>query len=57
MLAPFDGLVVSKMAEVGRWVDPGDAVIEVVSRGTIDAVVDVPERLIDRVTRRRARRW
>lgn len=45
--APFDGLVVSKMAEVGRWVDPGDPLVEIVSRGTIDAVVDVPERLID----------
>ncbi|BAM03987.1 putative efflux system periplasmic linker protein [Phycisphaera mikurensis NBRC 102666] len=49
VLAPFDGVVVSKMAEVGRWVDPGDALVEVVSRGTIDAVVDVPERLIQRI--------
>ena len=50
VLAPFDGFVVVKMAEVGRWVDPGDAVAEVVSRGTVDAVVDVPERLIGSVS-------
>ena len=46
VLAPFDGFVVEKVAEVGRWVDPGDELVELVSRGTIDAVVDVPERLI-----------
>ena len=51
VLAPFDGLVVAKMAEVGRWVDPGDPLIEVVSRGTVDAVVDVPERLIGQIRR------
>jgi membrane fusion protein, multidrug efflux system len=48
--APFDGVVVKKMTEVGQWVTPGTAVAEIISRGQIDAVVDVPERLVNNVT-------
>ena len=46
VLAPFDGAVSQKMAEVGQWVAPGDAVIEMVSTGEIDAVFDLPERYV-----------
>ncbi len=49
VIAPFDGLVVAKHTEVGQWVDAGDAVVEIISRGQIDAVIDVPERLINDV--------
>lgn len=45
--APFDGYVNTKLVEVGQWVAQGSPVMEVVSRGTIDAEVDVPERLIN----------
>lgn len=45
--APFDGTVVNKMIEVGEWADKGAPVAEIVSRGSIDAVIDVPERLIN----------
>src|SRR5690606_23411437 len=46
LIAPFDGVVVRKMAEVGQYVTRGDRVAEIISRGPIDAVIDVPERLI-----------
>ncbi len=49
VLAPFDGHVVRKLVEVGQWVEPGGAVAEVVSAGEVDAVVGVPERLINQV--------
>lgn len=49
VLAPFDGVVVRKMTEVGQWLDPGSPVAEVVTTGAIDAVVDVPEDLVNQV--------
>lgn len=49
VVAPFDGVVVRKMTEVGQWVDPGVAIAEVVTTGQIDAVVDVPESLVNLV--------
>jgi len=47
--APFDGVVVRKMIEVGEWAQIGTAIVEIVSRGEIDAVIDVPERLINNI--------
>jgi len=47
--APFDGMVVRKIAEVGQWVDQGDDVAEIISRGKIDVVIDVPEAVVDHV--------
>jgi RND family efflux transporter MFP subunit len=47
--APFDGVVVRKLAEVGQWLDEGTVVAELVSVGQIDAVLDVPERLVNLV--------
>lgn len=49
VLAPFDGVVIDKRAEVGQWVEPGDPVHELVSVERIDAVVDVPERVVNQV--------
>ncbi|MCC7408047.1 MAG: efflux RND transporter periplasmic adaptor subunit [Phycisphaeraceae bacterium] len=49
VLAPFDGVVVKKMAEVGQWVSEGTPVVEIISRGQIDALVNVPESLVNRV--------
>lgn len=54
VLAPFDGVVVRKLTEVGQWLEEGAPVAEVISRGQIDAVIDVPERLINRVNLRDA---
>lgn len=51
VIAPFDGAVVAKTAEVGQWVEPGDGVVDLVSVGQIDAEVDVPERAVNSVAR------
>lgn len=45
ILAPFNGRVVSKGAEVGQWVERGDTVALVVSLDELEARLDVPQRL------------
>jgi len=49
IIAPFDGVVSKKLTEQGQWLDPGTEVVEIVSRGLIDAVIDVPEQYITQV--------
>lgn len=44
--APFDGVVTARHAEPGEWLRPGDPVVTLVSRGVIEAWLDVPERLL-----------
>jgi membrane fusion protein, multidrug efflux system len=45
--APFDGYVVEKYTEVGQWLTPGMPVAKIISSGAIDAVADVPERVVN----------
>ena len=49
VIAPFDGFVTRKITEAGQWVDRGDDIVEVISKGQVDAVADVPEHLIDSI--------
>ena len=49
IVAPFDGVVVYKMADVGQWVAPGTPVAEVVSSGKIDARLNVSENVINQL--------
>lgn len=49
IIAPFDGIVSAKLTEKGQWLDPGTPVVEIVSNGQIDAVIDVPEAIITQV--------
>jgi RND family efflux transporter MFP subunit len=42
--APFDGYVVERHVEPGEWVRPGDAIVTLVSAGTIEAWLEVSER-------------
>jgi RND family efflux transporter MFP subunit len=42
--APFDGIVVAKLAEQGEWVVEGGAVVELVSSGSLEAWLDVPQK-------------
>jgi len=49
VVAPFDGYVTVKHAEQGQWLQQGGAVVEVVSSGEIDAVIDVPEQQVGAV--------
>jgi len=44
--APFAGRVVTRSAEVGEWITPGDPLLEIVSLTQIEASVDVPERYV-----------
>jgi len=47
ILSPFDGTVVTKHVELGGHVSPGDPIVEVVSRGQIDARLMIPESAIN----------
>jgi membrane fusion protein (multidrug efflux system) len=47
--APFDGVVVAKHAELGQYVQPGAPLVEIISRGQIDAQLMVPESAINRL--------
>lgn len=49
IIAPFDGIVSAKLTEKGQWLEQGSPVVEVVSNGLIDAVIDVPEQIITQV--------
>ena len=47
VIAPFDGVVVAKHAELGGYVTPGTPVAEIVSRGEIDARIMIPESAVE----------
>lgn len=42
--APFAGLVVVEMTEVGEWIDAGGPVVEMISLDDLEVRVEVPER-------------
>lgn len=42
--APFDGRVVMRHVDPGEWLNPGEPVVTLVSTGTIEAWLNVPER-------------
>jgi RND family efflux transporter MFP subunit len=41
--APFDGIVVKKHIEVGEWINPGDSVVTLISRGKLEVEFEIPE--------------
>lgn len=43
--APFAGIVVAKHVEVGEWLGEGDPIVDVISTGTIEAWLNVPQSL------------
>lgn len=47
ILAPFDGTVVEKQAELGGYLSPGDPIVDIVSSGQVDALLMVPESMIN----------
>ena len=49
IVAPFDGTVVTKSAELGGHVLPNTPLVDVVSRGEVDALIMVPESVINRI--------
>lgn len=46
IVAPFDAVAVAKLTEIGQWVSSGDAVVEVVAAGRVEAWLSVPQRLL-----------
>lgn len=48
--APFSGRVVERNIDPGEWIAPGDSVITLVSSGTIEAWMNVPERFVGSVS-------
>ncbi|MGB2821639.1 MAG: efflux RND transporter periplasmic adaptor subunit, partial [Phycisphaerae bacterium] len=49
IVAPFDGWVTRKHTELGERLSLGSPVVDIVSRGTIYAEVNVPESMINRL--------
>lgn len=47
--APFTGRVVERHVDPGEWIAPGDPVVTLVSSGTVEAWLNVPERFIGAV--------
>jgi RND family efflux transporter MFP subunit len=43
IVAPYDGVIVSKAAEEGEWVAEGAAVVEMIATSMVDAWLDVPQ--------------
>jgi membrane fusion protein (multidrug efflux system) len=50
ILAPFDGTVIAKHAELGGHVSPGTPIVDIVSRGQVDARLMVPESVINLIS-------
>ncbi len=47
--APFSGIVIRKLTEVGEWVDVGGAVVELVDPERMEVRLALPERLLSRI--------
>lgn len=47
LLAPFNGTVIAKHAELGGYVSVGSPIVDVVSRGEMDARLMMPESIIN----------
>ncbi|MEE8458529.1 MAG: efflux RND transporter periplasmic adaptor subunit [Phycisphaerales bacterium] len=52
VLAPFDGVVLARLAELGEWVGEGDPLVELVSVGQVEAWIDIPQRYFAAVAKR-----
>lgn len=42
--APYDARVVARHVDAGEWIEPGEPIVTLVSTGTIEARLEVPER-------------
>ena len=47
--APFDAVVVSRLVEIGEWAAEGDALVELVSSGPVEAWLNVPQQNADAI--------
>ena len=46
IVAPFDGVIVERLTEVGQWLGSGGAVATIVATGQVDVWIEVPERYV-----------
>ena len=49
--APFEGVVSAKLTEIGEWVTPGTAVLELVGTENLHADFAIPQRYFPRINR------
>ncbi len=49
LLAPYDGVVAAKLSDVGEWVVPGDAVLELVATSDLRIDFAVAEQYLQRI--------
>ncbi|MCK6472795.1 MAG: efflux RND transporter periplasmic adaptor subunit [Planctomycetes bacterium] len=47
--APFDGVVIARHTEAGEWIKAGAPVVTMISSGPVEAWLDVPEHLANRI--------
>ena len=47
--APFNGVVISRLTEVGQWSETGDGLLELLSTDVQDVHVDVPEKYFNQL--------
>lgn len=52
--APFSGRIVQRHVDPGEWIAPGEPVVTMVSAGTIEAWMNVPERFVGLVSNEEA---
>ncbi len=45
--APFDGVIIEKLTEVGEWLTPGKPVARMIATAQVDVVLDVPELMVE----------
>jgi len=43
IVAPYDGVVVARHVEVGEWLAEGDPIVDLISTGSIEAWLNVPQ--------------
>ncbi|MGA6992902.1 MAG: efflux RND transporter periplasmic adaptor subunit [Candidatus Deferrimicrobiaceae bacterium] len=48
--APFDGVTVKKMVDLGEWVSPGDKVATIARDDRVDVIVEVPGEIVGYMT-------
>lgn len=51
IIAPFDGYVVTRPAELGEWISQGDLVADVLALGEVDVLVNVLEKHVAHMDR------
>jgi RND family efflux transporter MFP subunit len=45
--APFDGVIIEKLTEVGEWLTPGQPVARMIATAQVDVVLNVPELMVE----------